>query len=252
MKVLAINQKSTLLPGAEVSLPAEEHLFAIIQTYDSLQVTNHHTTTTIDKRSLLLIKSCKKRIRLINQKNKPIVYRTILFHANSIYWPHKKVMLFSLDTNESILVSAIQSVFNNVTGINEAVRGLKKLFRRNDNQDRDVKNKIAKKINSNLIKINRYIRNNYNQQISLNDLCNIINCSPTYLSNTYKRIFNISPIYYLNKIRINKARELLMNSSLTINEIAQLVGYSSSSQFCSIFKRYMSETPTDFRKKGIL
>ncbi|WP_042199093.1 helix-turn-helix transcriptional regulator [Paenibacillus camerounensis] len=108
--------------------------------------------------------------------------------------------------------------------------------------------KKAGKIDSRLIKINRFIRLNYNDKdISLQTLSQLVNCSTTYLSNSYSKVFNIPPIYHLNKLRVYNAQILLNQSNLTIYEIARRVGYVSTSQFCSIFKRYFYTTPTEYR-----
>lgn len=104
------------------------------------------------------------------------------------------------------------------------------------------------RIDPRLIQLNRYIRKNYNTPISLLDLADYIGVHPTYLSNTYSKVFKISPILFLNQLRMKAAKELLVDHGLTIKEIAELVGYNSVSQFSLIFKRFHSKTPSQFRK----
>ncbi|MNB80295.1 Melibiose operon regulatory protein [compost metagenome] len=103
------------------------------------------------------------------------------------------------------------------------------------------------RIDPRLIKVNRYIRNNYCREITLQDLADHVGVHPTYLSNTYSKVFKTSPIYYLNQMRINRAENLLTYSNLSINSIAKAVGYNSHSQFTSMFKRFKDISPSQFR-----
>ncbi|GFN30057.1 helix-turn-helix domain-containing protein [Paenibacillus xylaniclasticus] len=105
------------------------------------------------------------------------------------------------------------------------------------------------KLDPRLIKVYRYIRNNFHHQITLQILAEIADVHPTYLSNTFSKVFNISPIHFLNKLRVDSAKEILRQSDIPITEVAKKVGYLNSPQFSSIFKRYESQSPTDYRKK---
>ncbi|EFM11987.1 transcriptional regulator, AraC family [Paenibacillus curdlanolyticus YK9] len=114
--------------------------------------------------------------------------------------------------------------------------------------------KIAQleRIGSRLIIINRYLRNHYYRPITLDDLASLIGCNSVYLSNTYSKVFNISPIQYLQKIRMQKAREFIHDHSLSISDISRKVGYVSSSQFCTIYKKHFGMTPSENRKFALL
>jgi len=103
-------------------------------------------------------------------------------------------------------------------------------------------------IDPRLIKVNRYIRKNYNKKIKLHQLSKMIDVHPTYLCNQYSLVFNVSPIYHLNQYRIKRAILLLKETDLSIKEIANQVGYSSAAHFSTVFRRYQSKTPLDFRK----
>jgi len=106
------------------------------------------------------------------------------------------------------------------------------------------------KIDPRLLHVHRFIRNNYISDLSLHDLANLIDVTPTYLSNTFTKVFNDSPIYYLNQLRMKKAIELLISKpDLTVINIATMVGYHSSSQFCSLFKRFHSKSPSQYREE---
>lgn len=53
---------------------------------------------------------------------------------------------------------------------------------------------------------------------------------------------------YLNKIRINKAIQILKNSDVSISEVSYMVGYSDNSYFCKVFKKYTDYTPSRYKK----
>ena len=70
---------------------------------------------------------------------------------------------------------------------------------------------------------------------------------PTYISNQFKRNFNISPISLARKICLGKAQQLLAYDSLSINEIASKLGYEVPGNFTRFFKMKVGITPQQFR-----
>ena len=90
-----------------------------------------------------------------------------------------------------------------------------------------------------LKKIERYIQNNYSKKITLSDLANEIMVSQSYLCRIFKENMNETFISYLNKTRVNKARELLArNKDLSASEIAEKVGFCDLRYMNKMFKRY--------------
>ncbi len=63
----------------------------------------------------------------------------------------------------------------------------------------------------------------------------------------FKKLTGYTPVRYIEKIRIAKAKELLRDSSLSIAEISGIVGYSDPFYFSKVFKKASGETPTQFR-----
>lgn len=108
----------------------------------------------------------------------------------------------------------------------------------------------SRKIDNRLIVINRYLRKNHEHPITLQQLADLIHCNPVYLSNTYTKVFKISPIKHLQLMRLNTAKNLLITTNLKISAIAQRLGYISTSQFSDLFKRHTGLTPTEFRKNS--
>ncbi|GAA0123605.1 hypothetical protein UT300018_29230 [Clostridium faecium] len=60
---------------------------------------------------------------------------------------------------------------------------------------------------------------------------------------------NVSPIEYIQNLRVKKAKELLLNTNLTILQVSQIVGYEHNSSFTRVFKYLEKISPTEFRRK---
>lgn len=101
--------------------------------------------------------------------------------------------------------------------------------------------------NTALMKAVDYINFNYPSQITMDDLCSVSGVSKQYLCLLFRKTFNSRPMEYIAKCRIQKAKELLTGSDMTIEEIAEATGFCTSSYFCKLFKRYEGITPTHFK-----
>ena len=70
----------------------------------------------------------------------------------------------------------------------------------------------------------------------------------THFSNTFRRVTGVTPHRYVLKARIERACELLRTTSLTIREVAEAVGFSGQSHFCTAFAREQGITPSAYRR----
>lgn len=95
----------------------------------------------------------------------------------------------------------------------------------------------------------QYIQSNYEKQIRISDLSQIVNMSEGHFCRYFKKIVTKTPIEYLNYVRIIKACELLKNTERKILDIAMEVGFNNFSYFINRFKKYMKVTPAEYRKK---
>jgi YesN/AraC family two-component response regulator/quercetin dioxygenase-like cupin family protein len=98
-------------------------------------------------------------------------------------------------------------------------------------------------------KINLYIENNFRQDITLNFLAGMFFISPNYLSTVFNEKNGMSLKDYINKLRIEKAKEYLKETDMKISDISKKVGYSQLSYFGSIFKKMENCTPNGYRSK---
>lgn len=111
---------------------------------------------------------------------------------------------------------------------------------------------LVQKGNSNLVlmnKIKRYIESNYmDSNLCLYKVSSEFNLSEGYFSHLFKEQTDINFTDYLEKIRLNNADTLLKDQGLSINQIAEKVGYNSAQSFRRAFKRLYGVSPTDVRK----
>ncbi|NJP40277.1 AraC family transcriptional regulator [Oscillospiraceae bacterium HV4-5-C5C] len=98
------------------------------------------------------------------------------------------------------------------------------------------------------MQIRRYIDNNYTTGINLETLSHHFNLSKSYIVRLFSQTFGFSPISYLNRVRIQASRELLVTTDHSITEIAALTGFSSQSYFAQSFQKHCHMSPSSYRE----
>lgn len=119
------------------------------------------------------------------------------------------------------------------------------LFRNNILKD------VSQIYNSNAVKkiwpVLNYIDNNFEKQITLDKLSNILNMNKQYFCRLFKKVMDITPTEYINFVRVWKSENLLTTTDESVLEISMAVGFSSVSYFNRVFKRLKKTTPTGYR-----
>lgn len=92
-----------------------------------------------------------------------------------------------------------------------------------------------------------YMKNNYNQDISLSDLAMRTFFSKNYFSKLFKEVTGLNVSDYIQKIRIDEACGLLMNTDMKVVDIALQVGFNDIKFFYEVFKRITGKTPGEYR-----
>lgn len=93
-----------------------------------------------------------------------------------------------------------------------------------------------------------YIQQHLHEPISLNRLAKHAHLSAGHLSHLFMKTFGTSPIDYVQKTRVHAAKELLMNSSYTIKDIADMLGFPDQSQFSRMFRKEEGVSPKRYRQ----
>lgn len=94
-----------------------------------------------------------------------------------------------------------------------------------------------------------FIKENYDQHITLAEAANAVNTSAYYFCKMFKKSTGLTFTEYLTRLRVEKAKSMLMNPNLRVSEIAFEVGFDSLSQFNRSFKRITGQNPTQYRKE---
>lgn len=96
--------------------------------------------------------------------------------------------------------------------------------------------------------IANYIAENYQEKILLNELAEQMNFSYHYFQHRFKELFGVPPQQFLVRKRVEAARAMLEDDSLSCTEIAYRCGFSNSAQFSTIFKREYGISPQQHRR----
>ena len=103
-------------------------------------------------------------------------------------------------------------------------------------------------ISPTILKVMDFVQKNYSKKISLSDLCQEYHLSKTWLCKCFLQANNMTIFEYKTMLQINAAKKLLRGTDYSIEKIAQVVGFSSSRHFSSMFKKHNGTTPLHWRK----
>ncbi len=99
----------------------------------------------------------------------------------------------------------------------------------------------------------KYIESNYrNIDLYTSTLARMSGMGETYYRSIFISVFGVPPTKYIQQYRVDKAKELLLSSSLPVEDIATAVGFANSSYFCKVFKSVTGLTPSEFAQNGKL
>ena len=94
----------------------------------------------------------------------------------------------------------------------------------------------------------KYIRNHYDQDISINDMAERYGMSPNYFSTLFRKETGNTAINYIKELRIERAKEYLALSEKSAIDIANEVGYEDGHYFFKVFKKEVGQTPLQYRR----
>ncbi len=93
-----------------------------------------------------------------------------------------------------------------------------------------------------------YVNKNYHTDIPLSEISRIVSMAPSHFCRIFKKITKENFVNYVNKVRIEKAVNLIISTDDSINSIYEKVGFNSKNYFYKIFKMYYNTTPNQYRK----
>jgi AraC-like DNA-binding protein/mannose-6-phosphate isomerase-like protein (cupin superfamily) len=101
-----------------------------------------------------------------------------------------------------------------------------------------------------MAKVTSFIQKNFRDPIRVEDLADIANLSVSHLQRKFRKIYDTTPISYINKLRIHDACEMLKDESNSMTHIAYHCGFGSSSFFSRQFRQALGESPSAYRAKN--
>jgi two-component system response regulator YesN len=218
------------IPEIPIETTAEKFISLICSS--NLQEAKSLLSATFDRladarvySSDFLFMLCNKLLLLINQSF------LALGHNPEKVLPPMEVMLNSLKNLDTI--EECRAYFDDLANL---------LYEAFHKPDKDSVRKIVEQAVL-------YIKSNFNSDIRLETVAGQIGISATYLSRLFKNELNINFKDYLTDIRMEKAKELLLDPGLKVYEISDRVGYSDQRYFSEAFKSKVGLTPLEYREK---
>lgn len=103
---------------------------------------------------------------------------------------------------------------------------------------------------SQVARVLKVMQNDYAGKLDVEQLAKMAHLSVSAFHRAFKEITSDSPVQYLKKIRLTKARALMLQESVKANVAADKVGYESASQFSREFKRYFGQSPAEMMRES--
>ena len=96
----------------------------------------------------------------------------------------------------------------------------------------------------------QYIEKHYTEVITNRDLADLVHLSEGRFCHIFKESAGVSPLQYINEVRLNKAMNLLKKENFMATEVAEAVGFSDYNNFGRMFRKYFGCTPLEARKNS--
>ncbi len=222
-----------------------------------LKVTINDTEMILYPGDFLLIPAnTRHSVSLINSKKCLFYFADVSLHFNINeisgvldlpYFVHLGLNQEIIETFEN-LRTTLSDNYNHISSIKQAniLSRLLLLFIDNcGNQPQMGKNPVQ---DDAVYATIEYIKSHFHEKLTVPQLAQMACICSNYYTSRFKQITGMSPIQFVNSLRIKKAQELLETSELTLKEISDSINYCDPVQFCKAFKKHTGYTPTEYRK----
>jgi YesN/AraC family two-component response regulator len=105
----------------------------------------------------------------------------------------------------------------------------------------DIENKVER--------VKQFAARNYDKKVSLDDAAKVVCLSPKYLSRVFKRMTGVGFSDFKLSVKTEKAKKLLVETGMSVEQLAYELGYQNAESFIRIFKKTTGVTPATFRRK---
>lgn len=215
-----------------IKYEATDHASAISKTIHKVELAikaqkQEHISTALDE----LCEECKSNHMLIDQIS--TVYNQIVSLIYKYYG--------NSDANHEIEYLSYYQIVRHYGSIEQLFERIKSIFEQQSGDELQISNETVKKIAD-------YIDTSFTEDIMLGSLSKKFNLSLGYLSALIKKETGKTYTDYVVGKRLQLAKELLNDSSLSIQEIVERVGYKDYFHFNKLFKKHYGITPSKYRK----
>ena len=100
-----------------------------------------------------------------------------------------------------------------------------------------------------ILRVQGWIEANFADSISMEDLARHIGISPRHFIRRFKKATDESPLNYLQRLHIERAKDYLESAMENVNEIAKAIGYENSSSLRKLFKEATGLSPREYRSR---
>ncbi|WP_165452362.1 helix-turn-helix domain-containing protein [Paenibacillus thalictri] len=166
------------------------------------------------------------------------LYHTVLRYATERQKDYNELVT----EEEHLLLCGITQPMANAAELKQEL--ILRLCRQLSEHSVDPDSRVGSMIGS----IIRYIEQNYGKDMYLETISQEINVSPKYVSRIFKEKTGMNLTDYISMYRIEKAKELLAQTTDSVNDVSMQVGIYSRATFQRLFKKYEGVSPNEFRK----
>ena len=96
-----------------------------------------------------------------------------------------------------------------------------------------------------------YLDNNTSRRVTLEELADVVHLDKSYIIRLFRQFYQETPISYHQKVRINRAKSMLLYTNLSVTEIASNTGFSSIHDFDRVFRKMDGAAPSVYRPRRI-
>lgn len=181
----------------------------------------------------LFCKSIYEAVEALNENNR------FLFDG----WISRLVNIKTADFEQDIVLSALKyhfPILYSIDELSDIAPYLNKAGEIQFSATNSKKGTLAESVKS-------YIDSNYHLDIGTAVIAETFNITPNYLSSIFKKSFDVGLLTYLTRVRMYKAKQILLNNpSVSIHALASSVGYSNSNYFSKVFQKTFGVLPSEF------
>lgn len=133
--------------------------------------------------------------------------------------------------------------------LTEAIFTLKRYIEKDSVQELQSSTDEVDEQNSEMKEITVYIKNNIDNNITLSELADLVNLEKTYFIKKFKSVIGTTPMQYVKKVRLERAKKLLLYSDMNITQISDALNFGSIHRFSEFFINEVGISPQKFKKQ---